>query len=77
MYRVIGETPINCFMAKKDPWFDKVGFDPEIHAFVSITKRSPSGRWESDDLLIVSKLEAVALKLQHGKDFDDLTHLVE
>jgi len=61
----------------KDPWFDDIGFNPETHAFISITNRSPSGRWESDDLLVVTKLEAVALKLQYGKDFDDLTDLVE
>lgn len=58
-------------------WLMANDFDSQKHSFVSITLRAPSGRYERDELLIVTKMEAIALKLQYGKDFDDLSYLVE
>ena len=48
---------------------------PSGHRFVIITNRSPSGRWENDDVLIVTELDAIRLKMLHGKDFYDATDL--
>ena len=48
---------------------------PPGHRFVIITNRSPSGRWESDDVFIVTELDAIRLKMLHGKDFYDATDL--
>jgi hypothetical protein len=54
-----------------------VGIDvvPSGHRFVIITNRSPSGRWENDDVLIVTELDAIRLKMEHGQDFYDATDL--
>lgn len=42
-----------------------------------ITHRSPSGRWEYDDIIIVSEMDAVRLKFELGDDCQSLMDLLE
>jgi hypothetical protein len=49
---------------------------PPGYRFIMITNRSPSGRWESGDVHLVTEMDAIRLKMLHGKDFYDATDLV-
>lgn len=49
---------------------------PAGHRVIMINNRSPSGRWESDDILIVTEMDAIRLKMEYGDDCYDFTDLV-
>lgn len=50
---------------------------PKDKLALLVTRRNASGAFIRDDFLIVDKMEAVMLKLEHKDDVYDLTNLIE